>query len=255
MALLEAHRLSKTFGGLVALNGVSFSIEPGEVFSIIGPNGAGKTTLFNLLTGIFSPTEGKIVFDGKDLTGLKPHQTARRGIVRTYQQTTVFKKETVFDNVVIGQSVRLKSGIWGAILGTYAARKEQRRVREKAWEMLSFVGLSDKGNRIAGSLGEEGQKRLSVAIALASNPRLILLDEPVGGINLEEIDGLIDLLRKVRNSGVTICLIEHKMRMVMTISDRILVLSYGVPIAKGTPSEVAANEKVIKAYLGVRRAT
>jgi branched-chain amino acid transport system ATP-binding protein len=255
MALLEVTGLSKAFGGLKAVSGLGFSVEPGEIFSIIGPNGAGKTTLFNLLTGIYRPTAGRIVFDGKDITGLKPHEVARHGMVRTFQQTTVFNTETVLDNVVIGQSVHLTNGVLGAIVGTGAARKEERKVKERAQEVLSFVGLSGRENRLAGSLGEEAQKRLSVGIALASYPKLMLLDEPVGGINLEEIDGLVDLLRKVRESGVTICLIEHKMRMVMTISDRILVMNYGEQIAGGTPSEVTADEEVIKAYLGVRHAT
>jgi branched-chain amino acid transport system ATP-binding protein len=255
MALLEVSGLTKGFGGLMAVSGLSFSVEPGEVFSIIGPNGAGKTTVFNLLTGIIKPTAGRIFFDGKDITGCKPHKTARQGLVRTFQQTTVFNQETVLDNVIIGQSVHLETGIWGGILGTSAARREEKKVREYAREVLSFVGLSNRENKLAGSLGEEAQKKLSIAIALASKPKLMLLDEPVGGINLEETDGLIELLRKVRKSGVTICLIEHKMRMVMTISDRVLVLSYGMYIAGGTPSEVAANEEVIKTYLGARRAT
>lgn len=255
MAVLEVSGLRRTFGGLTAVDGLNFSIKPGELLSIIGPNGAGKTTLFNLLTGIYRPTAGKIVFEGVDITGCKPYEAARRGIGRTFQRTTIFGKETVLENIIIGQSLHYKTGIWGAIMRTGAAKREERKVRERAREILAFVGLSDRQNRPAETLTEEARKRLSIAVVLALEPRLLLLDEPTGGVNLEEIDGLIELVRKVRKSGVTICLIEHKMRMVMSISDRIIVLNYGENIAEGTPSEVGVNQEVIKAYLGARRVT
>ena len=253
MALLEVSGLSKHFGGLMAVDRLNFHVGAGELLSIIGPNGAGKTTLFNLLTGIYRPTAGKIMFNGKDVTGCKPYQAARYGIARTFQRTTIFPQATVLDNVIIGQAIHAKTGAWGAILRTGAARREEREVRDKAREVLSFVGLVDKEARLAGNLTEEAQKRLSIAMVLAADPKLLLLDEPTGGVNLEEIGGLIRLVEKVRESGITICLIEHKMRMVMSISDRIVVLNYGENIADGTPEEVANNTEVIKAYLGARR--
>jgi branched-chain amino acid transport system ATP-binding protein len=253
MALLEVSNLSKAFGGLMAVSGLSFSIDGGQLVSIIGPNGAGKTTLFNLLTGIYRPTAGTIVFDGHDITGRKPFRSARHGIGRTFQRTTVFQAESVLDNVIIGQSLHVKTGVLAAIVRTSAARREEAKVREKARSILAFVGLADMGERLAGSLTEEAQKRLSIAMVLATDPKLLLLDEPTGGVNLEEIGGLIELVKKVQQSGITVCLIEHKMRMVMSMSDRIIVLNYGTNIAEGTPAEVASNKEVIKAYLGARR--
>ena len=253
MVLLKVSGLSKNFGGLMAVHRVDFYIQPGELLSIIGPNGAGKTTLYNLLTGIYRSTSGMILFDGKDITDSKPYQTARYGIGRTFQRTTIFKQATVIDNLIVGQSLHMKTGVWGSILKTPTYCQEEQQAREKAREILSFVGLSEKEDRIAGSLTEEAQKRLSIAMVLATGPKLLLLDEPTGGVNLEEIGGLIELVEKIRRSGITICLIEHKMRMVMSISDRIIVLNYGKKIAEGTPQEVAKNEEVIKAYLGARR--
>jgi branched-chain amino acid transport system ATP-binding protein len=253
MALLEVSGLVKTFGGLTAVSGLSFSVEQGRLVSIIGPNGAGKTTLFNLLTGIYRPTAGRVVFDGNDITGCKPYESAGRGMGRTFQKTTVFRSETVLDNVIIGQSVHLKTGVWGAIARTTGARREEEKVRKKARSVLEFVGLANMEDRPAGSLTEEAQKRLSIAMVLAPDPKLLLLDEPTGGVNLEEIGGLIELVKKIQESGITVCLIEHKMRMVMSMSDRIIVLNYGTNIAEGTPAEVASNKEVIEAYLGARR--
>ena len=251
--MLEVSGLVKTFGGLTAVSRLSFSVEQGRLVSIIGPNGAGKTTLFNLLTGIYRPTAGKVVFDGNDITGCKPYESAGRGMGRTFQKTTVFRSETVLDNVIIGQSVHLKTGVWGAIARTAGARREEEKVRKKARSVLEFVGLANVEDRPAGSLTEEAQKRLSIAMVLAPDPKLLLLDEPTGGVNLEEIGGLIELVKKIQESGITVCLIEHKMRMVMSMSDRIIVLNYGTNIAEGTPAEVASNKEVIEAYLGARR--
>jgi len=254
MALLEVSGLTKSFGGLTAVSELNFQIQAGELLSIIGPNGAGKTTLFNLLAGIYKPTSGGITFNGMNMTGCKPYQVVRNGIGRTFQRTTIFRQSTVLDNVMIGGSLHSKVGVWGSVLKTPAIRREEEKTREKAREVLSFVGLADKENRTAGSLTEEAQKRLSISMALATGPKLLLLDEPTGGVNLEEISGLMELVGKIRQSGTTICLIEHKMRMVMSISDRIIVLSYGKKIAEGTPKEVASNEEVIRAYLGARYA-
>jgi branched-chain amino acid transport system ATP-binding protein len=252
MALLEVSNLSKRFGGLTAINQLNFEVQSGELLSIIGPNGAGKSTLFNLLTGSYRPSSGTIRFQGEDVTNRPPYEAARRGIARTFQQTTVFSRESVLNNIVIGQSLHFKTGILGAVLRTPGTAREERRVRERAEEVLSFVGLSDAKNRLAGNLTEEARKRLSIAMVLASGPKLLLLDEPTGGVNLEEIGGLMQLVTKIWETGVTICLIEHKMQMVMSISSRIIVLNYGQNIAEGTPAEVAGNEEVIKAYLGAR---
>lgn len=253
MALLEVSGLTKTFGGLTAVDDLTFKIERSQLVSIIGPNGAGKTTLFNLLTGIYRPTSGKIVLDGHDITGWRPYQTVGRGMSRTFQKTTVFPAETVLDNAIIGQSVHLKTGVWGAIVRTRGARREVDKVVKKARSILEFVGLAHLEGKLAGSLTEEAQKRMSIAMALATDPKLLLLDEPTGGVNLEEIGGLIELVKRIRESGITVCLIEHKMRMVMSMSDHIIVLNYGTNIAEGTPEQVASNEEVIEAYLGARR--
>ena len=253
MALLEVSGLTKSFGGLTAVNDLGFAIAQGQLVSIIGPNGAGKSTVFNLLTGAYQPTSGKIVFDGRDITGCKPFQSARKGIGRTFQNTTVFREETVLDNVIVGQALHVKTGVWGAIMRTGKARREEENVRRKARSVLDFVGLADQELKTAGSLTEEAQKRLSIAMVLAADPKLLLLDEPTGGVNLEEIGGLIELVKKIQQSGITVCLIEHKMRMVMSMSDHIIVLNYGTNIAEGTPAEVASNKEVIEAYLGARR--
>ena len=254
MALLDVTGLTKLFGGLTAVSDLNFDIQPGELLSIIGPNGAGKTTLFNLLTGFYRPTSGTIRFNDIDITGCKPFQVTRHGIGRTFQLTSIFKQSTVLENVMIGKSLHAAVGVWGSVLRTPATRQKEKRTREKARDLLSFVGLGDKENRIAGGLTEEAQKRLSISMALATEPRLLLLDEPTGGVNLEEISGLIELVGRIRKAGTSICLIEHKMRMVMSISDRIVVLNYGKKIAEGTPKEVASNDEVIRAYLGARYA-
>jgi branched-chain amino acid transport system ATP-binding protein len=255
MALLEISGLSKNFGGLMALHHLNCHIHSGELLSIIGPNGSGKTTLFNLITGIYETRSGVIKFNGKEITGSKPHQVAWYGIGRTFQKTTVFKKSSVLDNVIIGHRLHTRTGIWGAIFKTPAARREEDKVKEKAREVLSFVGLSDRENQIAENITQEAQKRLSIAMALATEPKLLLLDEPTGGVNLEEIDGLIGLVKKIQRSGISICIIEHKMRMVMNISDRVIVLNHGEKIAEGASKEIVTNEEVIKAYLGTSYVT
>jgi branched-chain amino acid transport system ATP-binding protein len=254
MILLKVSGLTKRFGGLAAVEDLDFSIRAGELLSIIGPNGAGKTTLFNLLTGFYRPTSGRIIFDGADITGLKPYRITRSGVGRTFQMTHIFQNSTVLDNVIIGRASHSRIGLLGSILGTPFARREKKKAIEKAREIISFVGLADQEDKTADNLTEEARKRLSIALALATEPKLLLLDEPAAGINLEEMGELMDLIGRIRESGVSVCLIEHRMRMVMSISDRIIVLSYGRNIADGTPEEVASNEDVIKAYLGGYRA-
>ena len=252
MPLLEVRGLTKRFGGLNAVEDLTFDVQQGELLSIIGPNGAGKTTLFNLLTGFYRPTAGRITFDGVDVTGYRPYKITRTGIARTFQLTSIYQQSTVLENVLVGRAFRSGVGVWGSVLKAPTTVRKEREAFEKARETIAFVGLVEKENQPAGGLTEEAQKRLSIAMALATEPRLLLLDEPTGGVNMEEISGLIDLVGKIKQAGITICLIEHKMRMVMSISDRIVVLSYGKNIAGGTPKEVANNEEVIKAYLGAR---
>lgn len=248
--LLQVKNLTKNFGGLTAVNDVSLTINKGELFSIIGPNGSGKSTLFNLISGVLTPTSGKVLFNDQDITGKKPHQIAYRGLGRTFQFTTLFQDLRVIDNLIIGQRMRLKTGILDVVFHTRRARTEEEQIREKAIEMLSFINLSPLTFKTVNTLTQEEQKRLSIGTALMGSPELLLLDEPTGCVNIEEIDNLIELIRKIKDKGISICLIEHKMRLVMGLADRIAVLSYGKKIADGTPEEVRNNEEVIRAYLG-----
>jgi len=248
--LFETEGLTKHFGGLVAVNDLSFHVEQGEILSIIGPNGAGKTTLFNLVTGLYPPTWGRVSFMNEEVTGLKTFAIARKGISRTFQSTTVFTQDTVFDNLVIGYRLRTRSGIFGAILGSRRSRAEEQESLSKAEGILEFLELTPFRDEIATNIPQEAQKRLSIGIALATQPKLLLLDEPTGGVNLQQIDNLIGIIKKIRNSGVTVCLIEHKMKMVMDISDRVIVLSHGSKISEGSPGMVSQDEDVIEAYLG-----
>ncbi len=249
-ALLEVKGLCKDFGGLRALDAVDFQIQAGEIFSIMGPNGSGKTTLFNVVTGFQPATRGKIFFKGEEITNQKPFAIAQKGIARTFQLTAVFSRDTVFDNLVIGHRVRVKASLLGTILGTRRTLGEERKCREKAEEVLEFTGLVRDRNRIAGNLTQEAQKRLSIGMALATDPALLLLDEPTGGVNLKEISNLVSLIERIKKSQVTVCLIEHKMKVAMELPDRVMVLNYGRKITEGIPSEVSRDQRVIEAYLG-----
>lgn len=248
--LLEAIDVTKDFGGLQAISEVSFQIRKGEIFSVIGPNGAGKTTLFNLITAFLAPTRGDIFFKREKISGLRPFQVARRSIARTFQLTTLFEKNTVLENLMIGQTTTREMGVLQALFGGPRKRLTEKNNLERAHQLAEFIGLSREKEVPAGLLPQRAQKQLSVGLALASDPELMLLDEPAGGVNLEEVGVLIDLITRIRESGVTVCLIEHKMSMVMNISDRILALNYGKKVTEGTPAEVCRNEEVIKSYLG-----
>lgn len=252
--MLKIEKLTKKFGGLAAVNDVSTVIEAGKVNAIIGPNGAGKTTFFNLISSMHKPTSGTITFNGRDVTSLRPDQVAQLGVARTFQATSLFDKASVLDNLIVGHRLRTRSGLWDVLRGSSRLREEERVCREKARDALDFVGLSHIAHRLAGDITQEERKRVAFALALATDPQLLLLDEPAGGVNPEETEGLAQLIRKFVRHGMTVALIEHKMGMIMSLADKILVLSYGEKIAEGTPDEIRRNPAVIDAYLGSEHA-
>jgi branched-chain amino acid transport system ATP-binding protein len=251
-AILSAASVSKAFGGLVAVDDVTFAIPARSIVSIIGPNGAGKTTFFNMLTGLYKPTRGRVVFDGKDITGKRPDIITSLGVARTFQNIRLFATMSALENVLVGQHSHMKATLFGSILRTPRVRREEREAREKGREMLAYVGLRQNVfEELSANLSYGDQRRVEIARALASNPKLLLLDEPTAGMNPQESARLTAFMKQLRDErGITILLIEHDMKVVMGVSERITVLDHGVSIAEGQPEEVRENPRVVEAYLG-----
>lgn len=252
--ILNVSNLTMDFGGIRALNDLSLDVYSGEIAALIGPNGAGKTTFFNCVTGIYKPTKGKVLLSGSQgeilLNGMKPNKVTAQGLARTFQNIRLFSKMTVLENVMIGRHCRTKSFILGAIFRTKSTRIEEQEIFDKSFELLEKVGLADQANEFAMNLSYGAQRRLEIARALATEPRLLLLDEPAAGMNPQETEALTALIREISSDGQAILLIEHDMKLVMSLSDRIFVVDYGQKIAQGTPEEIRDNPAVIKAYLG-----
>lgn len=251
MALLQTTNVVKRFGGLTAVNKMTFSVDAGKIVSIIGPNGAGKTTFFNSLTGIYKPEEGQILFKDQSLIGFRPDEVAATGIARTFQNIRLFGSMTVIENILVGMHIQLKQGAVDTLFRSKKFNEEEKEAENRAKDLMAYVGLKNVGNELARNLPYGGQRRIEIARALAANPTLLLLDEPTAGMNPNESEDAIKLFRRIRDEkGITILMIEHDMRVVMGISEHITVMDYGEKIAEGSPQDIRSNQRVIEAYLG-----
>lgn len=250
MALLEIRGLTKRFGGLTAVDGLDFEVMQGEILGLIGPNGAGKTTLFNLISGVLKPTQGKIFFKGKDITGLKTYQRAARGVVRTFQSDNLFPDMTVLENLLLAHHLYSKTGFWGALFNSSVSRRDRQDVRQKSMSILEYCGLGALKDELAKNLSHGHQRVLGVALALAATHELMLLDEPLTGMNPGEVTAMLTLIQDIRKNGRTLVLVEHNMRAIMSLCDRIVAINFGKKMAEGLPIEIQNNQDVIEAYLG-----
>lgn len=251
--MLEVHNLTKHFGGLQAVGDLDFDVREGEIVGLIGPNGAGKTTVFNLFSGFHKPTRGRVVFGGRDITGLRPNRIAALGLVRTFQLVNLVGNQTVLENILVAHHLQRRAGVLSSVFRSPSARRDEQDIRRRGMTLLDSLGLGEVTDELASSLPHGLQKALGICIALATNPKMLMLDEPTAGMSVAETAHIMDVVRQTRNRGVTIMLVEHDLKVVMGVCERIVVLNFGRKIAEGKPQEIAENEEVISAYLGFER--